>query len=48
MSRLIFRNVCIYGLSIRNFATYKQGYSPFPDTREYFYFVNHQGQVNNG
>ncbi|KAI6652643.1 hypothetical protein LOD99_4428 [Oopsacas minuta] len=38
--RTIYDRFCV-----RKFATYKQGHSPFPDTREYFYFVNHQGQL---
>lgn len=29
-------------------ASYTQGQSPEPRTREYFYYVDHQGQVGRG
>ena len=30
----------------RSFVSYVQGQSPTPKTREYFYFIDHQGQVS--
>ena len=32
--------------TIRRYSQYLQGYSPSPGVREYFYFIDHQGQVN--
>ncbi len=29
----------------RNLVSYIQGQSPTPQKREYFYFIDHQGQV---
>lgn len=33
-------------ITSRTTATYTQGQSPEPRIREYFYYIDHQGQVN--
>lgn len=30
---------------LQRLVSYLQGQSPFPNSREYFYYIDHQGQV---
>lgn len=30
---------------LQRLVSYVQGQSPFPNSREYFYYIDHQGQV---
>lgn len=49
--RPLYNHKCRPGLTLRNanalrrLASYVQGQSPFPKSREYFYYIDHQGQL---